>query len=171
MENNHTGRFIKFFWLFSMLFFMLILFFSYAYLRETSVGIHFNEYSQPDQFISRDIYFYIGLAVFIISNLIWYLFNTVINTFSKKAVNIQPASIFHRENVHRLIDWFNGFSFLSNVFFMVILILIGIMNNSADLRITHYGWMIYFSLGLLFVWVLVLGYLLIKPYKPELETI
>lgn len=147
------SRFVKLFWVFSLIGFLAALLFSYTSIPE-QVDIALGSSVVSSIFLSRDVYFYamIGIMVFT---------NATLLTMAK-VLNIIPSLEASNTFKVNIINWLGSFSVILNLFFSITALIVGFYNNPAFESPTHYNYLAYIGLVLILVWLFGLLYVLVK---------
>jgi predicted transporter len=99
----------------------------------------------PQNFISRNSFFYISLGVIVIVNGLFITYNY----FAKTVKNESTSQYMDSLRV-----WSNGLLALVNIFFITALIFLSAFNSLERLDLYNIGLIIYVALGLIFLWTL-----------------
>lgn len=99
----------------------------------------------PQNFISRNNFFYISLGVIVIVNGLFITYNY----FAKTVKNESTSQYMDSLRV-----WSNGLLALVNIFFITALIFLSAFNSLERLDLYNIGLIIYVALGLIFLWTL-----------------
>jgi hypothetical protein len=118
-------------WFLSVIVLFLSLLYGYAGWQEDIV---IQEDSTGKVIISREVFFYILVGVFVLVNVLVYLIGKMF-----------PA----QENFRA---WFHGLIITINIFFMVAMGLVGLYNSTEKFDYSRIGIIIYGSIGLIVVW-------------------
>ena len=153
MQSIH--RLIRFFRSFSLLAFIIVLFFCYVSLPG-EVAVHYNDNGSPDMFIDKSQLFY-GLAIFIVVlNTAFMLLSNLVPSLPIRRIRLPSAQFWaeHRNSLLRiLLNWIHSFVGMTNLFVMGCLIAVVLLNTSENAQITHYGWLLAVGAGLLLGWL------------------
>ena len=134
---------------FSILFFMASLLYVYAYLP-VSVGIQMDENQLPIQFISKELFFYVALAVFVFGNMILYFFAR-----AAKMVEVGVISWYKTSAVKSaFLNWLAIFQILINFFLISSVIFVGLINNQQQFSIHRFNILVYLAPALLLIWLI-----------------
>lgn len=130
-------KFVNVCWFLTFLLFFAALTLSYAYLPE-NIGIQADEFGTADRFISKETFFYAGLLLFVVSN--------VVSLYFKRVLDSVPAETdfyFQNENFKQQITaWFGGFVTMINLFLVMAVGYIAIFNSEA-LAIEDYNLLLF----------------------------
>lgn len=131
-------KFFRFFWIFTTLAYFAALLLSYAYLPE-QVGIHADAEGAVDQLIDKETFFYVGLGVFIVANLLGSILLSVLS-----GIPARSGFYFRSESFKDSItSWFSTFVAIINIFLITAVMYIALFNNQEDFRISQFNWLIY----------------------------
>jgi uncharacterized membrane protein len=122
------SRLLKSFWLLSLVLFLIVLLYVYAYLP-ASVGVHAGPDGRADHFIEKSSFFYLSIGLFLLANAaIFILRKLLLRTWLRDTVTSQlsPARIGMRKDV---IDWLYAFATTLNVFFILIMVFMAAFNT------------------------------------------
>lgn len=113
-------RFIKVFTTFSIIVFLIVLLVVYAFLPDP-VGIAFSDKGYMIGKVSRNTFFYLFAGGFILFQLIFYLFNSLVlkNRFTGRSAYGMKA-------------WFKGMFLSVNIFLILLILFYGFANNAVD---------------------------------------
>jgi len=110
----------------------------------------------PQNFVSRNSFFYISLSVIVIVNGLFITYN-----YFAKTVRNESTSQY----MDSLRVWSNGLLALVNIFFITALIFLSAFNSLERLDLYNFGLIIYVALGLIFLWTLGIIRVLLKKNK------
>jgi hypothetical protein len=151
MDNN-IRRILKLFWLVSILVFLFVLLYSYAGYPE-NVAIFYNKSGFAELFISKSNIFYIGLGLFVLVNGVFLAFGST----------LEKLNSWTETKKIEVSGWINGFLLFFNLFLVVSLGFIGTVNGEELQKINAYGSLVIGGIVLIFLWLLYLAYILLKP--------
>lgn len=169
MNSNTTiyiGRFVKAAWMFSIIFFLVILL--YVYTKLPSFITLTSNFSAADFLnFQKSDFFYWVLFFFIISNVSWYLISKKLASINYEVIT--KNSFMKGDKVLSLVNWLNSFSLIINILVTLSVIYLGVSTSESKMGLGQISIGIYFFLGLIVLWFLLLAYLLIKKEKPETD--
>lgn len=144
-------RFIKFGWFVSLFASLATLLYVYASLSAQVV------YSLSDKFIDkgaidREAFFYVALFSVAFINFLLY-------ALSRNLKYRQP------EINELLKNWQLSLAVVFNIFYIVILNFIQVVNSGEKFNYDYFGYLIYVSIALLILWIFALPFLLIRATK------
>ena len=124
----------NFAWVFSFLIFFAAFLLSYAYLPEL-VGIHATDAGVADEFISKETFFYSGLLIFVVCNLVAFFFSRVMNSIPYE------SGIYFRSEIYKdnILGWFAGFMAIVNIFLALGAAYITLFNNQDTSHISRFN--------------------------------
>ncbi|WPP52345.1 hypothetical protein [Catalinimonas niigatensis] len=131
-------KFYRFFWVFTALAYFVALMLSYAYLPER-VGIQTDDEGVVNEFIDRETFFYFGVGIFIVVNLLGSILLSVLN-------GIPDSSGFYfrsEEFKENITSWFSAFVAIINIFLICAVAYIAIFNNQGASGSFQFNWLIY----------------------------
>lgn len=144
------NKFSKPFWLLS--FFLTSVIFIYTYANmDDMVSYYQNPYTLSKLYISRELFFFIGLSTIIVTNLALYVFSKLIRD-----------SHVAKEYFKELGTWFITMAGISNIFLFVSLVFILLFNRLDDFDPRVLGFFLYFIGFIAFAWLVRLIILLLK---------
>jgi uncharacterized membrane protein len=128
----------------SVLAFVIILFLSYVSLPP-DIAVHYDITGRPDVFITKSQLFY-GLTAFVV------IFNIAFSVLATliPAIPVGRLSLFNRDFwlQHRQVfrdiftSWMLSFIGLINLFLIVFLVVIRLLNTSEDIQVFNYRWVV-----------------------------
>lgn len=127
-------------WVFTFVAFLAALVICYAFLPE-SVGIHADDKGVPDEFVSRDTFFYVGLAAFVISNII-FLFLVRVMDAAPATSGLYFKNSSFKENITA---WFGGLASVINIFLFFAATYIALFNNQGPYHISQFNFLVYIA--------------------------
>lgn len=141
------NRILKVFTTFSIVIFVGVLLFVYAFLPDPA-GIIFTKNGDIIYAVSRNVLFYLFLVIFFLVQLIFYLFRTyVLNNW------------LENQDKHQLIFWFRGMFLLVNLFFILFVSFLGLANNAVDYTYSSVVNLAIAGPLLMIVWLLLLPFM------------
>lgn len=146
------------FWKLSIGVFTIVFMYIYAYLG-TRVGLNYNEYGQITSTISKDEYFYYGIALFLVLNMVLW---TIGKLFLKNKLGEDDWLLDFKGQVRA---WLIGFAGVINIFFLTVLAYILFVNNEDGIIAHKYGGIVYVGLIFIVLWMALLFVLLVKKVK------
>ncbi|AHM58920.1 hypothetical protein D770_03265 [Flammeovirgaceae bacterium 311] len=150
------NRLLKFFWIASMLLFFGALLLIYAYLDER-VGVLSNEWGMPNEFITRETFFYSSLIAFVITNAILYTLHKLL-ILSRHSAKTERVLALRLD----LAAWLLGFAGTLNLLFVFTMLFFGLFNSSENYSIDRYVIFVYAGPLLLAIMFGLLVYILMK---------
>jgi len=144
-------RFIKFGWSISVLAGLGVLLYIYASLPDIVV------YSLSDSVfqkaaVSRDTFFYVSLGFLAGINFLFYALSKNMRYKSEAVNNI-------------LKQWQLSLALVLNVFFIIVINFIQIVNSGENFDYDYFGYLIYVILAVVLIWILSLPILLIRALR------
>lgn len=124
-------------WFFTFVLFFAALTLSYAYLPE-NIGIHADNSGAADQFVKKETFFYAGLIIFVISNIVSFYFIRVLDS-------VPSSTSFYFKNPafkSKITSWFAGFVTMVNLFLVIAVSYIAMFNSQAY-QIEKYNYLLY----------------------------
>lgn len=139
-----------------MLLFFGALLLIYAYLDER-VGVLSNEWGMPNEFITRETFFYSSLIAFVITNAILYSLHKLL-ILSRQSAKTERALALRLD----LSAWLLGFAATLNLLFIFTMLFFGLFNSSENYSIDRYVVFVYAGPLLLAIMFGLLVYILMK---------
>lgn len=154
-------KIIRVFWLLSLVGFLVAFLMTYSNIEEF-VRIKFQVENQGLT-IGRDLFFYLGLGIFLVINILLYIFARVLRNLPKP----QPEQSLWLADLHlreRLINWLLSFALVFNLLLIFAVFIIGNISNSyARENITLNGWL--YTTGAFFtVWMVALLFIFARRH-------
>lgn len=144
------NKFSRPFWL--LTFFMTTLIFIYAYANlDDLVTYYQNPYTKEDLTITRETFFFVGLAVITLTNLALYVFSKLIR-----------ISTIEKEYFNELGMWFITMAGIANSFFFVALIFLMLFNKTDNFNPSVLGFFLYLCGFVTIAWMVRLVVILVK---------
>ncbi len=142
----------------SIILFLIALLVVYAFLPGT-VGILFSDTGKPVMDIGRNTFFYSSLGIFLIIQLIFYLFNQQVLEKHYTASENRPFNV-----------WFRGIILLINLFFVLMIVFTGMANNAQDYSYSSVTAIAYVGPVLIFLWIFTLPFFYLQ-YRKRLKSL
>lgn len=128
----------------------------YAYLDDR-VGIASNEWGMPNEFITRETFFYSSLIAFVISNGLLYSLSKML-MLSRRGVTSEKIFALRTD----LAAWLLGFAGSLNLFFVFTMAFFGLFNSKENYTIDRFVVLVYAGPLLLAIMFGLLVYILRK---------
>ncbi len=146
-------KILRVFWLLSLVGFLVAFLMTYANIEEF-VRLKFQPRAEEIT-IGRDLFFYLGIGLFLVVNIVLYIFARILRNLPKP----QPQQSLWLADLslrNRLINWLLSFAIIINLLFIFAIFLIGNMSESyASSDISLNMWL--YTTGTFFtVWLLLL---------------
>jgi hypothetical protein len=153
-------RIIKFIWLLSVVVFLAMLLWVYAYLPNR-VGVMADYEGIADTFVSKGNFFYLALGLFLLVNGALFVMRRLLvpGDFSTPKT---PASVARAGLRADLADWMLGFAAALNFFFILAMSYLSVFNNPESGNVNFYGVLVGAGPVLVALMLLVLVYLFFK---------
>lgn len=155
------SRMIKFIWLVSIFLFLVILLWVYAYLP-AQVGVMANPGGAADTFISKNIFFYLSIGMFLLVNGVLFVMHKMLMPASLHAYRRNPVLSPKEALRADLASWMFGFAAALNIFFILGIYFLSVFNNPEGLELAYYGVLVFAGPVLIIGMLLVLVYLFFK---------
>lgn len=142
------GRFIKFFWFVSLFAGLAALLYVYAGLSQQVVyGAE-----AETMFTDRESFFYIALGILTVCNFSFYALTKNMKYRSEEMNTL-------------LVNWQLSFAIVLNVFYIIGVNFIFLLNSGEHFNYDNFGFLIIISLSLIVLWVFALPVLVIRQRK------
>ena len=150
-KNSNMSKLMRTFWLLSILIFLGILLYVYANLPG-EVALSFNAGEESGWTIPKSTFFYGSLLVFVIVNVILYVFGLILRRlpFPEPKNSYWLANPELRTNIS---IWITSFNFVVNLLLVSIILAVGFINNDNT---SGYYFFIYFGPALVMIWLIIL---------------
>ena len=142
------ARILKMIWLVSFIGVNITLFYVFAGLPEM-VAFSGDDNTSID-YIDKDLFFYFFLAVIGVLNVLIYV-------LASKGIGLKNMSSY---KMYRLVGWEYGMAIVINIFLAISMFFINIFNSGEKFEYSNFGYLVYFSLGLVILWVLSLPFVI-----------
>ena len=140
-------RVFKMVWLISFLGVSVILFYVYSGLPDM-VAYSGSEPTSME-YISRDYFFYFFVGIIGVLNILLY-------ALSGK----QLSSTSNTKRINQLTSWKFGLAIVVNIFLSISMVFINIFNSGERFDYSNFGYLVYFSLALIIIWVISLPFII-----------
>lgn len=142
---------------FSIVVFLGVLLYVYAYLPE-QVGIDADATDEFSTFIGKEAFFYFAIASFILVNIIFIVFGNLMQMIPVSSGGFFVSEDF-KERIH---NWFSSFGLIINLFFISVVAFVGFFNNADYFHISSFSIFAYLGQALIFIWIVLFFFLLRK---------
>lgn len=141
-------RILKLIWFVSFGIVLVILFWVYAALPDmvAYAGDNFSNF----EYLDKEFFFNFYLALIGIANIALYF-------IAREFVKNKKTK---RRKYIRLAGWTFGLAFVINLFLIISMIFLSILNSGEKFDYSNFGYLVYFSLGMIFLWVLSLPFVI-----------
>lgn len=154
-------RMIKFIWLVTIFLFLVVLLWVYAYLP-SQVGVMADPGGEADTFISKNMFFYLSIGIFLLVNGVLFSLHKMLMPASLHAYRRDPV-LSPKESLRAdLASWMFGFAAVLNIFFILGTYFLSVFNNPEGLELSYYGLLVFAGPVLIVGMLLVLVYLFFK---------
>lgn len=151
-------KFIGFFRTVSYLLFLGALLWSYAYMVG-QITYRFDTDGNPLFMVDKNTYFFSAMLIFIFANAVCAVF---IQTLKKIKTSEEGVGLRNRSLKLDLITWTKGFAGVLNLFFVLVMFFLGLMNLAESKQSMTLGFYVYLGPILIVGWFFYLAYLLGK---------
>ncbi|MEQ8712403.1 MAG: hypothetical protein RIC80_05270 [Cyclobacteriaceae bacterium] len=142
---------------FSIIVFLGVLLYVYAYLPE-QVGIDADATDEFSTFVGKEVFFYFAIASFMLTNVIFIVFGKLMQMIPVRSDGFFVSADF-KERIH---NWFSSFGLIINLFFISVVAFVGFFNNADYYHISSFSIFAYIGQVLIFIWIVLFFYLLSK---------
>ena len=142
-----VAKILKMIWLVSFGGATLVLFYVYSSLPEM-VAYSGNE-ATSFEYIDKELFFYFFLFVLALSNILLYAIS------ARKWIRSSSS-----QKISRLNAWKFGLGVVINIFLVISMIFISIFNSGEKFDYSNFGYLVYFSLALVILWVISLPFVI-----------
>ena len=143
------NRFIKFFWILSLLGFLATLLFSFAGMS-AEVDIALGSSAVSSVYLTRDVFFYLMIGIAIFTNGLLITVTRLLSLTSpvryQEGKPLNPFGLV-------LTNWLGAMAAILNLFFAITALIVSFYNNPGYSKPTHYNYLIYIGLFLIIFWV------------------
>ncbi len=150
-------RILKFTRLLSIILFLGVLLFVYAYLPE-QVGIDADAQNEFSTFIDKEVFFYVAVTIFLLVNIIFVVFANLMQMLKVSSDGFFRSDEF-KESIH---NWFISFGLVINLFLISVVAFIGFFNNADYYNIASFSAFAYVGQAMIFIWIVLFFYLLMR---------
>ena len=141
------SKIFKFVWLISFMAVSIVLFYVYSGLPE--MVVYSGDESTSLEYIGKDTFFYFFLIVIGLLNILLY---AISDKMLSKSGNYRKLS--------SLIAWKFGLGIVVNIFLTISMVFISIFNSGERFDYSNFGYLVYFSLALVVLWVISLPFVI-----------
>lgn len=142
------NRFVKFFWILSLLGFLGVLLFAFSGMPE-KVNIALGSSVVSSMFLSRDVFFYTMIGITVFTNALLLTVTRVLSLVSP--VRYQEGKAQDPFRIV-LINWLGAVAVILNLFYGITSLIVSFYNNPGYANPTHYNYLIYIGLFLILLW-------------------
>ena len=135
-------KILKLLWIISFFTVNVVLFYVYAGLPEMTA--YTGDETGPLEYVSKELFFYFFLAVNGIVNIVLY-------TLAKRGLTNKQTSARKAE---KIAAWKFGLALVINIFLSISMAFISIFNSGEKFDYSNFGYLVYFSLGLVILWII-----------------
>ena len=157
------NRFIKFFWILSLLGFLAVLLFAFSGMP-AKVDLALGSSVMSSVFLSRDIFFYIMVGITLFSNGLILIVTRVLGLVSP--VRYEQGVL---QNPFRIVlnNWLGAMAGILNLFYAITSLIVSFYNNPGYSNPTHYNYLIYIGLFLILFWMAGFGWTVLRRNNPK----
>lgn len=159
-------RFIKFFQIISIVFFLPVLILVYAYLPE-QVGLSADRYGVLGNLIDRETFFYGVLLLFVISNVLCISLGKALQKLPARHSDEGTALFYNAPSKMGILVWLKSFCIVLNLMFIFGLSYIGMLNNEEAISGREYNFLLYIGPILVLIWLLLFVFIILRRPKNQ----
>jgi len=135
-------KILKLLWLVSFLIVNFTLFYVYAGLPE--MVAYTGDETGSLEYIGKELFFYFFLIVIGVINIVLYIL--IKRGLANKQVSTRKAE--------KIAGWKYGLALVINIFLSISMVFINIFNSGEKFDYSNFGYLVYFSLGLVILWII-----------------
>ncbi len=144
----NVSKILKFVWLVSFAGVSVMLFYIYAGLPE--MVAYAGEPATSVDYIDKEMFFYIFLVMIALINVGMYFLAT-------RKIGLHGLS---SSKSIRVVSWEFGLGIVVNIFLSISMIFISVFNSGEKFDYSNFGYLVYFSFGLIVVWIISLPFVI-----------
>ncbi|MDJ1481020.1 DUF1648 domain-containing protein [Cytophagaceae bacterium YF14B1] len=140
---------------------LAFLLYSYYYLPD-QIAIHYNHEGVPDNFLSRESFFYIAAGFIILVNVILSLIGRLVLGLPNQAILVPNANHWLANKTSReqlmyiLRNWINALALILNVYTMAMLFITLRLHTNQRVFLSDFTWILFAGVALIVVWIIYL---------------
>jgi uncharacterized membrane protein len=152
---------------------LAFLLYSYYYLPD-QIAIHYNEQGVPDNFLSRETFFYVASFFIILLNLLLSLIGRLLLTLPNQLLPVPNrqhwlADAEGREQLmYVLRNWINSLAAVLNIYIIAMLFITLRLHTNQRVFLSDYTWMLFAGLAVIVGWIAYLPIRLRFKHKVEI---
>ena len=164
------NKFIKLFWLLSMIGFLALLLWVYANMPP-QIDISMVNSAFSEITISKNAFFYSMIAIVVSTNGSILMLSKVLQLLTARHLKENDGFYPQEGHNNRLINWLGSFSIILNLFCIIGVLFVGLYNTIEKEAGHPYIYIVYTSLFLMLVWLLGLIYIIASKRKGMKERL
>lgn len=162
IQDLMYSRFSKAFYFLTIVFFLIVFLYIYSASREF-VSYEVSDTGMPLKQITRDMFFYITVTVFLVSNLILVIPAKLIELqYTLKLKRLFPRGDAFRDH---MLAWIYSFTGILNISLVIIVFYIHSISNQNEIKSHEFNFFFYLIPVFFVLWVLGLFFILSKKMK------
>lgn len=140
---------------------LVFLLYSYYYLPD-QIAIHYNEEGVPDNFLSREAFFYISAIFIILLNVFLSLIGRLLIGLPSQVLRVPNATHWLADSTNReqlmyiLRNWLNSLAAVLNVYIMAMLFITLRLHTNQRVFLSDFTWILFAGIALIVAWVIYL---------------
>ncbi len=141
------------------------------YYLPDQIAIHYNSSGIPDNFLSRDAFFYVFASFILLLNVVLSLIGRLIPGLPAQVLSVPShwlADAFTREELmYTLRNWLNSLATALNVFLIMLLFVTLRLHTNQKVFLSDFTWVLFVGVAIVIGWVV---YLFVRlRAKPSVE--
>lgn len=141
----------------SIVAFLGLILFVYAYMPQ-EVKIWTDESNNVTHFVTKEMFFYSAIIIFIVVNLIFVAVGNLVDMLPVSSSSFLSTETFKMY----MIGWLRGLGVMINLFFMAAISFLGFLNNADYYDVSNFSLFAYIGQFLIFIWIFLFFFLLTK---------
>ncbi len=142
-----VSRILKMIWLVSFVGATVVLFYVYSSLPD--MVAYSGDEVTSFEYIDRELFFYFFLIVLALLNILLYSIS------ARKWIRSSST-----QKINRLTSWKFGLGVVVNIFLVISMVFVSIFNSGEKFDYSNFGYLVYFSLALVILWVISLPFVI-----------
>jgi len=140
---------------------LVVLLYTYYYLPD-KIAIHYNEIGVPDNFLSREAFFYVAAFFIILLNVLLSLIGRLLLGLPKQALMVpnRPYWLANADNQEKLMyilrNWINSLATALNVYILAMIFITLRLHTNQRVFLSDYTWMLFAGLAIIIIWIVYL---------------
>ena len=140
-------RILKMIWFLSFMGVTAVLFYVYSALPD--MVAYSGDEATTFEYLAQELFFYFFLIVIALTNIMLYAVS------ARKWIKTSSS-----QKINRLTSWKFGLGVVVNIFLVISMVFISIFNSGEKFDYSNFGYLVYFSLALVILWVISLPFVI-----------